>query len=95
MLFLFTVDTFFLFFAAVHLSGQHCRLYGQPVGDLLPGECRGHSGPECSLPGAAQGLGETLFPELISFVKLPKNKKYSGFFFLIYIFRGIQQIYHI
>lgn len=44
-------------------TGQHSRLCGQPVGDLLPGECRGHPGPECSLPGAAQGLGETLLSE--------------------------------
>lgn len=33
------------------------------MGHLLPGECRGHPRPECSLPGAAQGLGETLLPE--------------------------------
>lgn len=50
-------------------SGQHCRLWGQPVGDLLPGECRGYPGPECSLPGAAQGLGEAFSAECNTFLR--------------------------
>lgn len=33
------------------------------MGDLLPGERRGDPGPERSLPGAAEGVGEARFPE--------------------------------
>lgn len=46
-----------------HPTGQHCRLWRQPVGDLLPGERRGDPGPERSLPGAAEGVGEARSPE--------------------------------
>lgn len=39
------------------------------MGDLLPGECRGYPGPECSLPGAAQGLGEAFSAECNTFLR--------------------------
>lgn len=51
-------DRFLSFCLSAPPTGQHRGLRGQPVGDLLPGERGGDPGPERSLPGAAQGVGE-------------------------------------
>lgn len=59
----FLCCVFLSFFLSSSPTGQHCRLRGQPVGDLLPGERGDDPGPECSLPGAAQRVGEARLPE--------------------------------